>query len=104
MAEEMTRRNNDRATIYDCMTGEEIRQATVMEEWRYIAQLLSMSGNQRIYGVVDGSEYDHDGSIYMQGGRVRSSPISLTWITIARGQLWNKLLRHRTDESWLLLT
>lgn len=66
----MTRRNNDRATIYDSMTGEEIRQATAMEEWRYIAQLLSMSGNQRMYGAVDGSDYDLDGSIYMIGGHV----------------------------------
>jgi hypothetical protein len=60
----------ERAMIYDYKTGEEIRQATAKEEWRYIAQLLSMTGNQRMYGVVDGSEYGHDGSIYMQGGRV----------------------------------
>jgi len=60
----------ERAMIYDYKTGEEIRQATAEEEWRYIAQLLSMTGNQRTIGAVDGSDYDHDGSIYMQGGRV----------------------------------
>ena len=60
----------ERAKIYDYQTGEEIRQATAEEEQRYIAQLLSMTGHQRMVGAVDGSEYDHDGSIYMQGGRV----------------------------------
>lgn len=60
----------ERAKIYDYKTGEEIRQATAVEEWRYIAQLLSMTGNQRTVGAVDGSDYDHDGNIYMQGGRV----------------------------------
>lgn len=59
-----------RAWIYDSMTGEEIRQATEVEEWRYIAQLLKLTGNQRTVGAVDGEEYGHDGSIYMQGGRV----------------------------------
>ena len=65
-----TKQDNKRAMIYDYKTGEEIRQATAEEEQRYIAQLLSMTGNQRTVGAVDGSEYDHDGSIYMQGGRV----------------------------------
>jgi hypothetical protein len=67
---EMTEQNNERAMIYDYRTGEEIRQATAEEEQRYIAQLLKLTGNQRTVGAVDGSEYDHDGSIYMQGGRV----------------------------------
>lgn len=67
---EMNRQNNERAMIYDCKTGEEIRQATAEEEQRYIAQLLSMTGNQRTVGAVDGDGYGHDGSIYMQGGRV----------------------------------
>ena len=70
MAEETTRRNNDRATIYDCMTGREIRQATDVEEWQYIAQLMSMTCNERMYGGVDGNPYGHGGKIYMQGGRV----------------------------------
>jgi hypothetical protein len=70
MAEEMTRRNNDRATIYDCMTGREIRQASEIEEWRYIAHLMTMTCNERMYGGVDGNPYGHDGKIYMQGGRV----------------------------------
>lgn len=60
----------ERAMIYDSQTGEEIRQATAMEEWRYIAELMSMTGHQRMIGAVDGSDYDFDGTIYMQGGRV----------------------------------
>jgi hypothetical protein len=56
--------------IHDYQTGEEIRQATAKEEWRYIAQLMSTTGNQRTVGAVDGDEYGHDGSIYMVGGRV----------------------------------
>jgi hypothetical protein len=70
MTEERTRHNNEKATIYDYKTGEEIRQAAAEEEQRYIAQLLSMSANERMYGIVDGDEYGHDGSIYMQGGRI----------------------------------
>lgn len=67
---EMTEQNNERAMIYDSKTGEVIRQATAMEEWRYIAELLGMTGNQRIYGVVDGDAYGQDCNIYMVGGRV----------------------------------
>jgi hypothetical protein len=70
MAEETSKHNNEKATIYDYKTGEEIRQATAEEEQRYIAQLLSMTGNQRTIGAVDGNEYGHDGNIYMQGGRI----------------------------------
>jgi hypothetical protein len=56
--------------IYNSMTGEIIREATAKEEWRYIAELLSMTGNQRMYGVVDGDAYGQDCNIYMVGGRV----------------------------------
>jgi len=62
--------SEEKAMIYDYKTGEEIRQATAEEEQRYIAQLLKLTGNQRTVGAVDGNEYGHDGSIYMQGGRV----------------------------------
>ena len=67
---ETTRHNNEKATIYDYKTGEEIRQASAEEEQRYIAQLLSMSANERMYGIVDGDEYGHDGCIYMYGGSI----------------------------------
>ena len=88
MAEEMTRRNNDRATIYDCMTGREIRQATDVEEWRYIAQLMTMTCNERMHGGVDGDAYGHDGKIYMQGGRVDIAA-SIPYVDYDRaGQLW----------------
>lgn len=94
-----TKQDNERAMIYDCKTGEEIRQATAMEEWRYIAQLLSMSGNQRMYGAVDGSEYDHDGSIYMQGGRVEIAA-GIPNVDFDRaGQLWSEFVGQQgTDE------
>jgi hypothetical protein len=65
-----TKQDNERATIYDYQTGEEIRHATAKEERRYIGQLLGMTGNQRMYGIVDGDAYGHDGSIYMRGGLV----------------------------------
>ena len=70
MAEKTSKHNNEKAAIYDYKTGEEIRHATAKEEQRYIAQLLSMSPNERMYGIVDGDEYGHDGDIYMQGGRI----------------------------------
>jgi hypothetical protein len=104
MAEEMTRRNNDRAMIYDSMTGEEIRQATTMEEWRYIAQLLSMSGNQRTIGAVDGSEYDLDDSIYMQGGRVEIVA-NIPNVDFDRaGQLWNKFVCGIGTDEFMALS
>lgn len=79
----------ERATIYDCMTGMEIRQATTEEEWRYIAQLLSMSYNERIYGGVDGNPYGHDGNIYMIGGRVEIAA-GIPDVDYERaGHLWN---------------
>ena len=94
-----TKQNNKRAMIYDCKTGEEIRLATAEEEERYIAQLLSMSGNQRMYGAVDGSEYDHDGSIYMQGGRVEIAA-GIPNVDFDRaGQLWSEYVGSQgTDE------
>src|SRR5690554_2224324 len=79
----------ERAVIYDCMTGREIRQATTEEEWRYIAQLLSMSYNERIYGGVDGNAYGHDGNIYMIGGRVEIAA-GIPDVDYDRaGQLWS---------------
>ena len=99
MAEEMTRRNDDRATIYDYQTGEEIRQATVGEEWRYIGQLLGLTGNQRTVGAVDGDGYGHDGSIYMQGGRVEIAA-GIPDVDYDRaGQLWSEFVGQQgTDE------
>ena len=89
----------ERAMIYDYKTGEEIRQATAKEEWRYIAQLLSMTGNQRTIGAVDGSDYDHDGSIYMQGGRVEIAA-GIPDVDYDRaGHLWNIFVGSQgTDE------
>lgn len=65
-----TKQDNERAMIYDYKTGDVIREATAVEEQRYIAQLLSMTGNQRTIGAVDGDAYGQDGIIYMIGGRV----------------------------------
>ena len=92
-----TKQDNERAMIYDYRTGEEIRQATAEEEQRYIAQLLKLTGNQRTIGAVDGNEYDHDGSIYMQGGRVEIAAGSLT--TTTSGRLWSGTPAGRTS-SW----
>lgn len=80
----------ERAKIYDCMTGMEIRQATEIEEWRYIAQLLSMTYNERLYGGVDGDAYGHNGNIYMQGGRVEIAA-GIPDVDYDRaGQLWSE--------------
>jgi len=89
----------ERARIYDYRTGEEIRQATAKEEWRYIAQLLGMTGNQRMYGIVDGDEYGHDGDIYMQGGRVEIAA-GIPYVDYDRaGQLWSEFVGSQgTDE------
>ena len=88
----------ERAKIYDYQTSEEIRQATAKEEWRYIAQLLSMTGSQRTIGAVDGDEYGHDGIIYMQGGRVRSPPYPWMWIMTSAARLRSESSASRTDE------
>jgi hypothetical protein len=80
--------SGERAKIYDCMTGMEIRQATEIEEWRYIAQLLSMTYNERMYGGVDGNPYGHNGNIYMQGGRVEIAA-GIPYVDYDRaGRLW----------------
>jgi hypothetical protein len=79
----------ERAKIYDCMTGMEIRQATEIEEWRYIAQLLSMTYNERIYRGVDGKPYGHDGKIYMKGRRVEIAT-GIPYVDYDRaGRLWS---------------
>jgi len=104
MAEEMTRRNNDRAMIYDYKTGEEIRQATAEEEQRYIAQLLKLTGNQRTVGAVDGSEYDHDDSIYMQGGRVEIAA-GIPDVDYDRaGQLWERFVGSQGTDEFMSLS
>lgn len=94
-----TKQDNKRAMIYDYKTGEEIRQATAEEEWRYIAQLLKLTGNQRTVGAVDGDEYGHDGSIYMQGGRVEIAA-GIPNVDFDRaGQLWSEYVGSQgTDE------
>jgi hypothetical protein len=92
------------ATIYDHRTGDELREATVMEEWRYIAQLLSMSGNQRTVGAVDGSEYGHDGNIYMVGGRVEIAA-NIPNVDFDRaGQLWNKFVCGIGTDEFMALS
>jgi TolB-like protein len=96
---EMTEQNNERAMIYDYKTGDVIREATAMEEQRYIAELLSMTGNQRTIGAVDGSEYDHDGSIYMQGGRVEIAAGIPNVDYDRAGRLWSEYVGQQgTDE------
>jgi hypothetical protein len=99
MAGETSKQDNERATIYDYKTGEEIRQATAEEEQQYIAQLLSMTGNQHTIGAVDGNEYGHDGSIYMQGGRVEIAA-GIPDVDYDRaGRLWSEFIGQQgTDE------
>lgn len=96
---EMTEQNNDRAMIYDYRTGEEIRQATAEEEQRYVAQLMGMTGNQRTIGAVDGNEYGHDGSIYMQGGLVEIAAGIPDVDYDHAGRLWSEYIGQQgTDE------
>lgn len=92
-------RPGKRAMIYNSMTGEEIREATAKEEWRYIAELLSMTGNQRMYGVVDGDPYGQDCYIYMVGGRVEIAA-GIPDVDYERaGQLWSEYVGQQgTDE------
>jgi len=94
-----TKQDNERAMIYDSHTGEVIRQATAVEEQRYIAQLLSMTGNQRIYGVVDGDAYGQDGNIYMVGGLVEIAAGIPNVDYDRAGQLWSEFVGQQgTDE------
>lgn len=89
----------ERAKIYDYQTGEEIRQATAEEEWRYIVQLLGMTGNQRMVGAVDGDEYGHDGTIYMQGGRVEIAAGIPNVDYDRAARLWSEFIGQQgTDE------
>lgn len=99
-----TKQDNERAMIYDCMTGEEIRQATAEEEWRYIAQLLSMSGNQRMYGAVDGDEYGHDGNIYMQGGRVEIAAGIPNVDYDRAARLWSEYVGQQGTDEFMSLS
>lgn len=96
---EQTERNNDRAMIYDYKSGEELRRATADEEQRYINELLKLTGNQRYVGAVGGGEYGHDGSIYMQGGRVEILQ-GIPAVDYERaGQLWDLFVGGQgTDE------
>jgi hypothetical protein len=99
-----TKQNNDRAMIYDYKTGEEIRPASTEEEERYIAQLLKLTGNQRTVGAVDGSEYDHDGSIYMQGGRVEIVA-GIPGVDYDRaGQLWSEFVGSQGTDEFMSLS
>lgn len=101
---ETTRQNNDRATIYDYKSGEEIRRATADEEQRYIDELLSMTGHQRMVGAVSGGEYEHDGSIYMQGGRVEILQ-GIPDVDYDRaGQLWDRFVGNQGTDEFMALS
>jgi hypothetical protein len=94
----------ERAKIYDYQTGEEIRQATAKEEWRYITQLLSMTGNQRTVGAVDGSEYGHDGNIYMVGGRVEIAA-GIPDVDYDRAaRLWSEYVGQQGTDEFMALS
>lgn len=101
---ERTTQDSERATIYDYKSGEEIRRATADEEQRYIDELLSMTGHQRMVGAVDGEDYEHDGSIYMQGGRVEI----LTGIPDVdydrAGQLWDRFVGNQGTDEFMALS
>jgi hypothetical protein len=87
--------------IYDYQTGEEIRQATAKEEWQYIGQLLGLTGNQRTVGAVDGGEYGHDGSIYMQGGRVEIAAGIPNVDYDRAGQLWSEYVGQQGTDKFM---